>query len=196
MLSALWQRTPSAPPSLLCMATPSQGHDSDVTAIILQAYEVFREQLDFTARPGTKTYPRWKDALLGCFKAGRYKHLSNSGSKEAGLNVYSLYASKMPTDVAATVNKAVADHKKTLGDLSKDVAQDVAGASPAASSEHEHAAQQTAAVRDAGNSHASGTPAAQGHANSVQDVEMHAERHAEGPIAKVQTPELDTKDEE
>ena len=43
----------------------------------------FTEQLDFTARPGTKTYPRWKDALLGCFKKGRYPHLGKVDRKEA-----------------------------------------------------------------------------------------------------------------
>jgi hypothetical protein len=33
---------------------------------------------------------RWKDTLLGCFKAGRYRHLLNTHVKINGKNVYRL----------------------------------------------------------------------------------------------------------
>ena len=67
----------------------------------LQANPNFRKDLDFTARPGTKTYPRWKDALLGCFKQGRYPHLSKSSRKRHGLNIYCLTMNKMPAKAVA-----------------------------------------------------------------------------------------------
>lgn len=35
---------------------------------------------------------RWKDTLLGCFKAGRYRHLLNTHLKVNGKNVYRLLA--------------------------------------------------------------------------------------------------------
>ena len=36
------------------------------------------EVLDKNPRPGTKVYARYKDALLGCFKKGRYRHFSRA----------------------------------------------------------------------------------------------------------------------
>lgn len=45
---------------------------------VIKEHPVFSKELDWSARPGTKTYPRWKDALIGCFKAGRYPHLVSS----------------------------------------------------------------------------------------------------------------------
>jgi hypothetical protein len=56
----------------------------------IQRVPAFSSQLDWSPRPGTKTYPRWKDALVGCFKAGRYPHLQKTGDKHDGLNVYAL----------------------------------------------------------------------------------------------------------
>lgn len=54
-------------------------------------------------RPGTKTYARWKDALVGCFKAGRYSHFSKSTHKIGGLKVYRLEAARMPPKVTAAL---------------------------------------------------------------------------------------------
>lgn len=34
--------------------------------------------LDRNPRPGTKVYARYKDALLGCFKKGRYRHFGRA----------------------------------------------------------------------------------------------------------------------
>ena len=33
---------------------------------------------------------RWKDALVGCFKKGRYPYLIKTSKKEEGLSVYRL----------------------------------------------------------------------------------------------------------
>ncbi|KAK9831475.1 hypothetical protein WJX81_008615 [Elliptochloris bilobata] len=54
-------------------------------------------------RPGTKTYARWKDALVGCFKAGRYAHFSKSDIKTGGLKVYRLEPVRMPPKVTAAL---------------------------------------------------------------------------------------------
>ena len=35
---------------------------------VIKDHSAFAKDLDWSARPGTKTYPRWKDALIGCFK--------------------------------------------------------------------------------------------------------------------------------
>jgi hypothetical protein len=35
---------------------------------VIKDHSAFAKELDWSARPGTKTYPRWKDALIGCFK--------------------------------------------------------------------------------------------------------------------------------
>ena len=35
---------------------------------VIKDHPAFAKDLDWSARPGTKTYPRWKDALIGCFK--------------------------------------------------------------------------------------------------------------------------------
>lgn len=64
-------------------------------AEIIAATPEFKQDLDWSARPGTKTYPRWKDALVGCFKQGRYPHLFKHPSKVNGLNVYYLDENKM-----------------------------------------------------------------------------------------------------
>ena len=48
---------------------------------VIKEHGAFAPQLDWSARPGTKTYPRWKDALIGCFKAGRYPHLVKTERK-------------------------------------------------------------------------------------------------------------------
>ncbi len=37
---------------------------------VIKEHPAFARHLDWSARPGTKTYPRWKDALIGCFKVG------------------------------------------------------------------------------------------------------------------------------
>ena len=70
----------------------------------------FLKELDFSARPGTKTYPRWKDALLGCFKKGRYPHLAKSQKKSQGLNVYTLTLARMPPAVHTAVRAAEEAH--------------------------------------------------------------------------------------
>ncbi len=41
----------------------------------------FACQLDRTPRCGTKSYPRYRDAMTQCFKPGRYAHLQNTGVK-------------------------------------------------------------------------------------------------------------------
>ena len=35
---------------------------------IIREHPAFARHLDWSARLGTKTYPRWKDTLIGCFK--------------------------------------------------------------------------------------------------------------------------------
>uniref|UniRef100_A0A7S1X7U3 Myb-like domain-containing protein n=1 Tax=Tetraselmis chuii TaxID=63592 RepID=A0A7S1X7U3_9CHLO len=57
----------------------------------------FSKELDWSPRPGTKTYPRWKDALVGCFKPGRYPHLIKTERKTDGLTVYKLDQTKVRT---------------------------------------------------------------------------------------------------
>ena len=74
--------------------------------VLLQKNKDFTPDLDFSARPGTKTYPRWKDALLGCFKRGRYPHLNKSARKCQGLNVYCLDQAKMPSRTLSLVRMA------------------------------------------------------------------------------------------
>eukprot|EP00891_Asterochloris_glomerata_P001907 jgi/Astpho2/1907/fgenesh1_pg.00038_%23_56_t len=69
----------------------NEGNLNQIAAVIEQHPEYSRE-LDFTPRPGTKTYPRWKDALVGCFKQGRYPHLYKTERKFEGLSVYALDA--------------------------------------------------------------------------------------------------------
>eukprot|EP00892_Ulva_mutabilis_P001407 jgi/Ulvmu1/11267/UM073_0039.1 len=72
-----------------------EGNLSDMSAKIEEnAY--FCKQLDWTPRPGTKTYPRWKDALVGCFKPGRYPHLKKTNRKKEGLTVYALVKNAIP----------------------------------------------------------------------------------------------------
>jgi hypothetical protein len=68
------------------------GREGNLTQIsaVIQAVPAFAGDLDWSPRPGTKTYPRWKDALVGCFKAGRYPHLVKSDRRLDGLNVYRL----------------------------------------------------------------------------------------------------------
>jgi hypothetical protein len=39
---------------------------------------------------------RWKDALVGCFKAGRYPHLEKTARKREGLTVYRLLPDSVP----------------------------------------------------------------------------------------------------
>lgn len=67
----------------------------DEMARIMEAHEQYCHELDRTARPGTKTYPRFKDTLLGCFKAGRYAHLVNTHRKVNGKNIYRLDETKL-----------------------------------------------------------------------------------------------------
>lgn len=68
------------------------GHEGNIDdmARIIEEHEVYGKELDYTARPGTKTYPRFKDTLLGCFKAGRYSHLVNTHRKVNGKTIYRL----------------------------------------------------------------------------------------------------------
>ena len=74
---------------------------------VIKQHPAFAKDLDWSARPGTKTYPRWKDALIGCFKAGRYPHLVKTERKRDGLNVYLLDEARMPASVAAAAAKAL-----------------------------------------------------------------------------------------
>lgn len=39
---------------------------------------------------------RWKDALVGCFKPGRYPHLKKTNRKKEGLTVYALVKNVIP----------------------------------------------------------------------------------------------------
>ena len=70
-------------------------------AAAIQALPACAPLLDWSPRPGTKTYPRWKDALVGCFKAGRYPHLAKTGRKDGALNVYALVPPLPPAAEAA-----------------------------------------------------------------------------------------------
>uniref|UniRef100_A0A061R5K4 Myb-like domain-containing protein n=1 Tax=Tetraselmis sp. GSL018 TaxID=582737 RepID=A0A061R5K4_9CHLO len=72
----------------------NEGNLSQITELIA-ANERFASELDWTPRPGTKTYPRWKDALVGCFKPGRYPHLIKTDRKRDGLTVYKLLLDKL-----------------------------------------------------------------------------------------------------
>lgn len=89
---------------MLMLMVPCVGQISDV----IKGHPAFAKDLDWSARPGTKTYPRWKDALIGCFKAGRYPHLVKTDRKREGLNVYLLDEARMPPGVAAAAVKALA----------------------------------------------------------------------------------------
>lgn len=71
----------------------NEGNLTQITELIA-ANERFAAELDWTPRPGTKTYPRWKDALVGCFKPGRYPHLVKTDRKRDGLNIYKLLKTK------------------------------------------------------------------------------------------------------
>jgi len=72
----------------------NEGNLTQITELITKT-ERFASELDWTPRPGTKTYPRWKDALVGCFKPGRYGHLIKTDRKLDGLTVYKLLVDKM-----------------------------------------------------------------------------------------------------
>lgn len=74
---------------------PAAGGVGGQIAEIIAATPEFKQDLDWSARPGTKTYPRWKDALVGCFKQGRYPHLFKNASKVNGYNIYYLDENKM-----------------------------------------------------------------------------------------------------
>ena len=41
---------------------------------------------------------RWKDALVGCFKPGRYPHLQKTAKKKEGLSIYALVDPKAIPD--------------------------------------------------------------------------------------------------
>jgi hypothetical protein len=73
----------------MCCGAGHEGNIDDMARII-EEHEVYGKELDYTARPGTKTYPRFKDTLLGCFKAGRYGHLVNTHRKVNGKTIYRL----------------------------------------------------------------------------------------------------------
>lgn len=77
-------------------------------ADVIKEHPAFAPHLDWSARPGTKTYPRWKDALIGCFKAGRYPHLVKTERKHEGLNVYLLDERRMSAAVVSTTHAALA----------------------------------------------------------------------------------------
>ena len=67
----------------------NEGNLTQITELISKNQR-FSAELDWTPRPGTKTYPRWKDALVGCFKPGRYPHLMKTDRKRDGLTIYKL----------------------------------------------------------------------------------------------------------
>lgn len=73
------------------------------TTDVWQANKNWRDELDKSARPGTKTYPRWKDALLGCFKKGRYPHLYKKVHRRTGHQIYGLDMFKMPAKVLEVI---------------------------------------------------------------------------------------------
>ena len=72
---------------IACLRPDTPSAHSACSALLVQISDVIKEHpafapaLDWSARPGTKTYPRWKDALIGCFKAGRYPHLVKTERK-------------------------------------------------------------------------------------------------------------------
>lgn len=72
----------------------NEGNLTEITDLITRT-DRFAAELDWTPRPGTKTYPRWKDALVGCFKPGRYEHLVKTDRKVDGLTVYKLLPDKL-----------------------------------------------------------------------------------------------------
>mmetsp|Transcript_7872 Transcript_7872/g.22487 ORF Transcript_7872/g.22487 Transcript_7872/m.22487 type:complete len:507 (+) Transcript_7872:651-2171(+) len=81
----------------------NEGNLSQIGELITNN-DFFAKELDWSPRPGTKTYPRWKDALVGCFKPGRYPHLFKTDRKTDGLTVYKLDRAKLrnPYDSNAT----------------------------------------------------------------------------------------------
>ncbi len=48
---------------------------------------------------------RWKDALVGCFKRGRYPHLIKTSKKEEGLSVYRLDTALLTPALARELDK-------------------------------------------------------------------------------------------
>ncbi len=48
---------------------------------------------------------RWKDALVGCFKRGRYPHLIKTSKKEEGLSVYRLDITLLTSAVVQELDK-------------------------------------------------------------------------------------------
>jgi len=68
---------------------------------VIASNEDFSQKLDWSPRPGTKTYPRWKDALVGCFKQGRYPHLQKTDRKNGTLSIYRLDLDKFNSEYLA-----------------------------------------------------------------------------------------------
>mmetsp|Transcript_4730 Transcript_4730/g.13119 ORF Transcript_4730/g.13119 Transcript_4730/m.13119 type:complete len:462 (-) Transcript_4730:256-1641(-) len=86
----------------------NEGNLTQITQLI-STNERFAAELDWTPRPGTKTYPRWKDALVGCFKPGRYPHLMKTDRKRDGLTIYKLVKNQMgQTQQSTPASKSVA----------------------------------------------------------------------------------------
>lgn len=71
-------------------ALPGQQGTLSQIASAIRQHPAHGLELDWSPRPGTKTYPRWKDALVGCFKRGRYPHLSKTRAREVGMSLYRL----------------------------------------------------------------------------------------------------------
>lgn len=46
-------------------ALPGMEGNLSQIASLIKAHPQFGQELDWSPRPGTKTYPRWKDALVG-----------------------------------------------------------------------------------------------------------------------------------
>ena len=69
----------------LCDSPPKTNSVALQISDVIKDYPAFAKDLDWSARPGTKTYPRWKDALIGCFKVAC---LSDSTCMHPALRAY------------------------------------------------------------------------------------------------------------
>jgi hypothetical protein len=99
----------------------NEGNLKQITDIIT-ANERFAAELDWTPRPGTKTYPRWKDALVGCFKPGRYPYLVKTDRKHEGMNIYKLLMENLSDLQKAQFEQMTAANVKKQQQLAANIA--------------------------------------------------------------------------
>ena len=79
----LGERTPAA--FVLDQIKPDvdagRSGNIDQMATIIESNPEFSCQLDRTPRVGTRNYPRYRDAMTQCFKAGRYQTLKSTNNR-------------------------------------------------------------------------------------------------------------------